>query len=288
MGFSRQEYWSGVPLPSPPCLLGAAQMACPGSWVQKVDAWFLWHLQEILRGWSINHSLSLLELSGRMEPPKDQSEVRWEHVLCCLLWFHSWGQIPLLLSLLNPLQFWECVILRHSVSTSIPCSPSSGASLGSRHESYLCTFYERRPLSLMSTIPSPHGFDLVRKCSSCELQTLPPWGCTHSPRFIDQHLKDPLEVKGFLPSESSWETRGQQTWDTPSFSHIPGVHKANCCLFFSMGISHLLREGRKVWCYWLKVQSGKLTVKNPHEWLLEEAKLRCEWSPSGPRLSDAV
>lgn len=179
------------------------------------------------------------------------------------------------------------MILRHSVSTSIPLSPPLGASLGSRHEPSLHTFYDGRPLSLMSAVPSPHSSDLVRKCFSCELQTLPPWGCTHSPRLADHPLKDTLEVEGFLPSESSWETDDSGC----EIHHLPhtslgsieqnSVHSSPWA-FPSLG------EGRKAWCYWLKVQSGELTVKNPHEWLVEEAELRWEWSPSGPRLSDAM
>lgn len=35
----------------------------------------------MLRGWDINYHLSLLELSGRMEPQKARSEVRQEHEL---------------------------------------------------------------------------------------------------------------------------------------------------------------------------------------------------------------
>ena len=41
MEFSRQEYWSGVPLPSPFCLIGKTKIGCI-NWVQAVGVPILW------------------------------------------------------------------------------------------------------------------------------------------------------------------------------------------------------------------------------------------------------
>src|SRR5574341_1527069 len=53
MGFSRQEYWSGVPLPSPPDILGIYQMKCPSPKQKPINMtleWRNWNPHMLLVG----------------------------------------------------------------------------------------------------------------------------------------------------------------------------------------------------------------------------------------------